>query len=231
VGLREKISRFLLDRPAIAGGVAGLVLASVTLTDLFHDILVHGWEYAKEPTEIFVYFGFPVSTGLLVTKLLRLRKLSLIDSLTEVFNCKTFYQALELEISRAKRHLRPVSLLVIDLDNFKGVNDQHGHLAGDGVLKQVAQAIKGCLRQEDWVCRYGGDEFAVILPGVGEEEGEGIAQRIKDYLEQRSLFGVTVSIGVATTRTDLTERILVHKADQAMYEAKRLGKNRVCVAT
>lgn len=164
--------------------------------------------------------------------------LSQLDSLTEVHNRRSFEELLEAEISRSDRFRRPLSLLMIDLDQLKVINDNFGHQAGDAVLKQVAWTLKRSVRNIDVVARYGGDEFAIILVETGKTDAISTANRlgslmgvpgfkesVEDGAAQRT---VTVSIGVASYPTDAgSTDELVRKADQALYEAKASGGNRV----
>jgi diguanylate cyclase (GGDEF)-like protein len=165
--------------------------------------------------------------------------LSQIDGLTELYNYRTFQELLEAELARSERYLRPLSLLMIDLDDLKVYNDTVGHPAGDAVLKEVAWELKKSLRNCDVVARYGGDEFAIILVETDKTDAISIANRLGSLVEEAScehddVFPhktSTISIGVASYPTDAEERReLVAKADQALYEAKTLGGNLVKAA-
>jgi diguanylate cyclase (GGDEF)-like protein len=161
-------------------------------------------------------------------------QLSITDGLTQVGNRKFFDETLEREFSRARRHGRPVSVLVVDIDHFKQVNDTHGHLTGDFVLRQVADAMKQRIRRDEILARYGGEEFAIL---VAETELAGAAQLAEDLraavetreiVFQETRIAVTVSIGCAElSPDDKTASDLFQRADEKLYAAKRGGRNRV----
>jgi len=157
--------------------------------------------------------------------------LSLRDGLTGLFNHTYFYQQINLEVKRYVRYGALVSLVLIDIDDFKEVNDTYGHQEGDRILAAMARNLKRAARAPDICCRYGGEEFAVILPLTDVHEAGVIANRLNEKLVERLPDGrtVTVSIGVASCDKSGTYRELVEKADSALYQAKRSGKNRVVV--
>lgn len=162
----------------------------------------------------------------------RLIELSITDDLTGLYNARYFYRRLEEEIARSRRYGRPLSLLFIDLDDFKRFNDTYGHLAGDRVLRKVARVLKESLRENDSAYRYGGEEFVIILPETGAEEGCVAAERVRRRIEDCSFRGeekvkVTASVGVVEYREGDAIEDFVRRADQAMYRAKAEGKNRV----
>ncbi len=151
-----------------------------------------------------------------------LRKLSITDSLTELYNQRHFYTRLEDEIIRAKRQRQHLALLLLDLDNFKCYNDEHGHLAGDEVLQQCGSIIKAQIRQGvDSGYRYGGDEFAVILIGAGSEICLNIGERIAKVFEKEC--GMAISMGHAVLSDDMTLESFIDEADKHLYKFK--GKN------
>ena len=134
----------------------------------------------------------------------RYRELSIIDDLTQLYNSRHFYQQLKMEIDRLDRHEHPLTLLLLDLDDFKAFNDTYGHIEGDQVLLRLGQVIKRCLRKADSAYRYGGEEFTIILPMTTSEEGIVIAERIREELKKENFSPVsgkqvhlTVSIGLA----------------------------------
>jgi diguanylate cyclase (GGDEF)-like protein len=159
--------------------------------------------------------------------------LSMRDGLTGLFNHTYFYQQIDLEVRRYVRYGTIVSLILIDVDDFKMVNDTYGHREGDRILAAMAGTLMGVARDSDICCRYGGEEFAVILPMTDLNEAGLIAERLKIELAV-TLPGdrtVTVSIGVASCgEKKHNYQDLVEKADVALYQAKRSGKNRVVVA-
>jgi diguanylate cyclase (GGDEF)-like protein len=168
-------------------------------------------------------------------------KLAVTDPLTGTFNRRTFLELAEKEIARARRSKEPLSLVLFDLDHFKAVNDRYGHLAGDQVLKRFVEVAKMCLRQEDLLVRYGGEEFCLLLPQTDSADAAALAERIRGATEYSSFaikdgrserrINVTVSGGVAQLGGDLDEDIgaLIARADEAMYAAKEAGRNQIAV--
>ena len=159
-------------------------------------------------------------------------ELSLRDGLTGLFNHTFFYQQIDLEVRRYVRYGAIVSLVLIDIDDFKEVNDTYGHPEGDSILAAMGRTLMRVARDSDICCRYGGEEFAVILPLTDVHEAGVIANRLKMELAERLPDGrtVTVSIGVVSCgKKTGTYRDLVEKADAALYQVKRSGKNRVVV--
>ncbi|HET6616339.1 MAG TPA: diguanylate cyclase, partial [Gemmatimonadota bacterium] len=156
------------------------------------------------------------------------------DPLTGLRNLRAFHQRLDTEIARSERELRPLSLLMIDIDYLKRVNDAFGHLAGDAVLRGIARILSDQVREVDFVARYGGEEFAIILTGAEIERAQKIAERICQAIAESKHadvgIPVTASIGLATYPYDATTpRDLVHQADQALYYSKYRGRNRITV--
>jgi diguanylate cyclase (GGDEF)-like protein len=152
------------------------------------------------------------------------------DALTNVLNARAFAERLGQELDRNRRYPRPLALLYMDLDNFKTINDTHGHQTGDAVLRLVADAMRSSVRAADVVGRLGGDEFAVLMPETDAPLADAAAKRLVASL--RNVFkgtpNVTASIGVVScTATDANTDDLLRRADQAMYDAKRMGKDRV----
>jgi diguanylate cyclase (GGDEF)-like protein len=161
------------------------------------------------------------------------KELSIRDGLTGLYNHRYFQERLVHEIGRADRFPENLSLVLIDVDNFKHLNDTYGHKAGDLILVSLAQLISGSLRRIDIVARYGGDEFAVLLLHTNEKGAKVLGEKIKRKVEQSQLkfegreLCVTVSLGIATsTENQPSMDALIEKADRALFEAKRLGKNR-----
>ncbi|HEX9860501.1 MAG TPA: sensor domain-containing diguanylate cyclase [Nitrospirota bacterium] len=160
-------------------------------------------------------------------------KLAITDGLTGLFNHRHFQEVLEREISRTLRYNDRFSLIIIDIDNFKQVNDKYGHQFGDQVLRKLSEILLSSCRDSDTVARYGGEEFAVILPKVDSSQATLTAQRIKKDIKARSAelmdgkMPLTVSIGIATCPADDKSRQgLIEKADKALYTAKARGKDR-----
>jgi diguanylate cyclase (GGDEF)-like protein len=162
---------------------------------------------------------------------------ALVDGLTGLANRRQCEEALRTEVSRSRRFGGPLSIVVGDLDDFKSVNDEHGHPVGDTVLREFARILERSVRDVDVAGRWGGEEFLLVLPGTDGEGAVRLAQRIRDYLEGRTLstpegvpVRITASFGVAEHRQHLEPEELVAAADSALYEAKRAGKNRVSLA-
>lgn len=163
------------------------------------------------------------------------QKLALIDPLTGAFNRRTFLELAEKEIARTRRARGSLSLIMLDLDHFKQMNDRNGHLAGDEVLKGVVAITLTCLRKEDFLVRYGGEEFCILLPSVAIDRAAVMAERIREAVEQARFsfkgraLSVTISIGVTTLSMEGNENVdtVVNRADEALYAAKKAGRNRV----
>ena len=159
---------------------------------------------------------------------------ALSDGLTGCPNRRSFEMQLERDLHMATRLRQPLSLIMLDVDNFKRVNDSHGHDAGDVALRMIADALRQELRGVDTAARYGGEEFAVILPQAGTEGALAVAERLRtcvERLEVPRVGHVTASLGIATFPLHAgTRDLLVMNADRALYEAKRTGRNRTCVS-
>ena len=160
----------------------------------------------------------------------QLARLVVQDPLTNVLNARAFVDRLGQELDRNRRYPRSLALMYMDLDNFKVINDTHGHQTGDAVLRLVADAMRSSVRQADVVGRLGGDEFAVLMPETDAQLADAASQRLIAGL--RAVFkgtpNVTASIGVVScTATDANTDDLLRRADQAMYDAKKSGKDRV----
>jgi diguanylate cyclase (GGDEF)-like protein len=157
------------------------------------------------------------------------RQLADTDALTGLHNRRMFHETLGREVARTQRYDRTLALLVLDLDDFKEVNDRYGHLAGDAVLAEVGERMRAVARSADIPCRIGGEEFAVILPESARAEAENVYQRLADAVSSRPLGNVGTirfSAGLAELRPDDDALSFFERADRALYEAKRTGKNR-----
>jgi diguanylate cyclase (GGDEF)-like protein len=158
----------------------------------------------------------------------QLEDLAIRDPLTLVYNARAFAERLGQELKRTRRYGRPLSVLYLDLDDFKRVNDSHGHQTGDAVLKLVADAIRRAVRQADVVGRLGGDEFAVLMPETDGDLADAAATRLAKELRDafKGTPAVTASVGVVScTRAEAGVDEVLRQADQAMYQAKRKGKD------
>lgn len=167
----------------------------------------------------------------------RYEQLSRTDALTRLHNSRHYYEQLELELERAQRYARDLSLLFLDIDDFKAYNDAYGHVAGDKVLKALGSVIRTNLRENDSGYRYGGEEFTVILPETSPEEALVVAERIRagfseiGFDQPGGSARKTLSVGVTSIRPGDDAQALTKRADKAMYQAKLEGKNTSWVAT
>jgi len=160
--------------------------------------------------------------------------LTIVDGLTGVNNKRYFLEYLEREMGRCHRYGRPLTLMMFDIDFFKKINDVHGHLAGDYVLRELAQTVKRLVRKEQCFARYGGEEFALVVPEDGIEKARIFAEKIRRTIEEKHFtfenqdIPVTLSIGVADMTQDMTDPLpFIKVADANLYKAKKTGRNRV----
>ncbi len=162
-------------------------------------------------------------------------RLTIVDGLTQAYNKRYLSEALEREIVRGRRHGRSLCVLMFDIDHFKRINDVHGHLAGDHVLKEVARLIQSRIRRDEVFARYGGEEFCILLPETplegAVELGERLRQHVADhtFVFQQDKIRVTISLGCALMgEEDRSAAELLQRADDRLYQAKNTGRNRVC---
>jgi len=168
-----------------------------------------------------------------------LERENITDPLIGIYNRRYLDRRLEEEVARARRYGHPLSMLMLDVDHFKRINDEHGHQAGDGVLRFLGELIMGAVRGPDVVARYGGEELVVISPEIARERALALAERLRTHIEahefvvtsesaSRTAIPFTVSIGVATLDSGIPDALaLVRCADDALYAAKSAGRNRV----
>jgi two-component system, cell cycle response regulator len=162
-------------------------------------------------------------------------RLTIIDALTDIHNKRYLLEFLDRELSRSARYGRPLALIMFDLDRFKTINDELGHLGGDFTLRELAGLVKACVRKEELYARYGGEEFAIVLPETPHEGAVAVAERIRSMVEKHvfqyegKTYPVTISMGLATTNGDatLTPHELLRQADEKLFTAKHQGRNRV----
>ena len=176
---------------------------------------------------------FPLRNALLYRSALQS---ALRDPLTDTGNRIAMNQALQREIDLARRSLQPLSVLMLDIDHFKHINDRHGHATGDEVLKAVAAALKSSLRNIDMVFRYGGEEFLVLLTNTGREAAQMVGERLRlavlglQYLQEGQALELSISLGCATLLPGESVESLQRRADNALYVSKREGRNRLSMA-
>jgi len=221
-----------------------VITAFATIEDAVTCMKAGAWEFIIKP---FNFGQIKIAIKkVLETKRLQIlarerelyEKLSYSDELTGLANYRYFQKALQKETERARRYKRPLSLMMLDIDNFKNCNDAYGHLAGDMALKQIAYLIKKNTRGCDFVARYGGEEFTVLLPETSIEETQVVADRIRDSIETavlktdngQTIRNLTITIGISSfPDKSFDQKELVHTADLALYQGKVAGKNRVVV--
>ncbi|HZO08515.1 MAG TPA: diguanylate cyclase [Myxococcota bacterium] len=169
----------------------------------------------------------------------RAKERAFIDDVTEVYNARFLLQATDREVQRAERYAKELCVVFLDLDRFKSVNDQHGHLVGSQVLRRLSQVLRECIRQVDTLARYGGDEFTILLADTALDDGLHISERIRRTVAETAFesgggppIRLTISIGVAAYPLHGRDRTaLLDAADKAMYRAKSRGRNCVCSAS
>lgn len=187
--------------------------------------------FTEEELELVVLIAAHVSLAL---ESHRLYELSVLDGLTNIYNRRYLDQRLSQELADSRRHSKPLTLALLDLDHFKQLNDTYGHQAGDQVLCDLTGMVSAELRQHDILARYGGEEFALILAGTSKEDGLLLGERLRssvaehEFLYKEERLPVTMSMGLATFPEDADDRMdLLRAADKALYRAKESGRNRV----
>jgi diguanylate cyclase (GGDEF)-like protein len=162
-------------------------------------------------------------------------RMTIIDGLTQIHNKRYLLEALEREMIRGRRHERDLAILLFDIDHFKRINDVHGHLAGDFVLKELARIVQSRIRRDEVFARYGGEEFAIILPETSLGGAIALAETLRSkvaehlFVFQADSIKVTISVGTALLHeSDRTANDLIKRADEKLYMAKNSGRNRVC---
>ncbi|MCP4446147.1 MAG: diguanylate cyclase [Myxococcales bacterium] len=183
-------------------------------------------------------FKFLSGTGIETSYHEEIYRMTIVDGLTGAHNKRYFLEFLEREIARCSRYGRPLSLIMFDIDRFKAVNDTHGHLTGDYVLKELCRMLLGRTRKEELLARYGGEEFACVLPETGHAGAMAFAEQIRTLTDSTPFeyegdsFQITISLGVTTLNNDggdliVEPSVLIKEADENLYAAKNGGRNRV----
>lgn len=237
--MRRRLRYALIGAALALGAPAGLLALRAARARQVPDAGFLAGELAREPY-LYLYLLLSTATVLalfgfrLGRQADQLEQLSNLDPLTALLNLRAFLERLTIECARASRYRQPLSLLLIDIDCLKEVNDRLGHQAGDAALRAVATAVRYGSRASDSAARWGGDEFAVIAPNTGAEAAQRMAERIRELAAQGPVgdpnAAVTVSVGAATWPGDAGECVpgaLKEQADALLYEAKRSGRNRV----
>jgi diguanylate cyclase (GGDEF)-like protein len=184
-------------------------------------------EKPVDPDRLLVTVSRAVEKGLMLRELVRLART---DGLTGLYNQRYFHEILDREVRRCRRQDRPLTLVLVDVDSFKGFNDRHGHLAGDECLVRIATCLReACRRDIDMVFRYGGDEFVIVLPEAGHDIAREVCERVRERVQALGADGISVSLGVAGLEEEEDARVFIRHADEAMYLAKQLGGDRSVV--
>ncbi|WP_022856033.1 GGDEF domain-containing protein [Thermodesulfobacterium thermophilum] len=206
-----------------------LSLAEKTLYEIVDDLIRIPIEKIELKAKLYILLRTRLYTLILEQETVK-------DPLTGAYNKRFFYKMLENSFEDFKRYEKKFSIIFIDIDNFKKINDQYGHITGDLVLKTLVMIIKKNLRKNDLVFRFGGEEFVVLLAETDAQQAIEIAERIREAVAKEQIeinpnqtLSITISCGVAAINKDIvTPQDLIEIADNAMYKAKKEGKNRVC---
>ncbi|HEV2591539.1 MAG TPA: sensor domain-containing diguanylate cyclase [Gaiellaceae bacterium] len=235
LGFRYRIDDAAAESPLVRSGLALPVRSDGTPVGTLSAFSRTGEGLAEtqlEDLERLAYRAGPALEN--ARRYLEARALADLDALTGLHNRRYFHETLAREVGRARRYARQLALIVFDLDDFKAINDQIGHLSGDAVLAEVAERMMSVVRAADVACRVGGDEFGVVLPESQAADGELLASRIAHAISHRPLGKagtLFISAGVAEMRETDDAVELFERADQALYRAKQLGKARTVAAS
>lgn len=232
-GVATNNAQFIQDPNTMPAGEAGDAIRELlsNVRKQIADVVEHGRAFEDKLTE------YSSEITELTRQLEQSKKAAMLDPITGIGNRRRFEETLKAVLSHITEFNEKVSVLLADVDNFKTVNDTLGHNVGDQVLRLVASNFVSNLKGSDVVARWGGDEFAAILPNTSLENAQTVAETVRKSIGSRSLKNsqtgetmgkVTLSIGVSTFREGDNAHKLIFRADQALYEAKRLGRNRTC---
>ena len=225
--------------------VSGIVVLSLSISGVlpYNSMTFNGWSIGTALESILLAFALSDRIKLLQEeredlqrRRYELEELSVTDELTRLYNSRYFFRRLDMLAATYSNSGDRVSCIMLDVDDFKHVNDAYGHPEGDKVLQRLGQVIRDCIRDSDIGCRYGGEEFAVILPNSGLESARAVAERVRKTFEEQKinlrsdLVHITLSAGAAQLREGEDPRKMLKRADEALYRAKRAGKNRTEVA-
>ncbi len=222
----------------LVGRRAGIIMACVSALSYFttEELVAHFdahplLPYLNATTRLCAFLFVACFISALRRSLEHERELARTDDLTGLLNRRSFMEVAHQEINRARRFRHPFTVAYMDVDNFKTVNDQHGHSTGDAVLREVAQTIKQNLREIDVIARLGGDEFVILMPETNDAAAEAVVGRMQQQITTvvaRGGWPISLSIGVVTwTTPPRTVDFMLKRADDAMYAVKNSGKNRV----
>jgi diguanylate cyclase (GGDEF)-like protein len=230
----------VVDSLLVGQAAREILVAPVTFKSVPLGAIILATPTQFEPDADKLLEQFRTDLGLAINNALahdRLERLAAVDPLTDAYNRRFGLARLSEEFSRAVRAENPLGVLMLDLDHFKLINDTHGHLAGDRVLRAVAKTCRRVIREGDVLVRYGGEEFLVILPGAGAADVRDIGERVRRAVGETTVpegdqrIAVTVSVGGATYRDAVdAPEVLIAQADSALYDAKGSGRNRLVMA-
>jgi diguanylate cyclase (GGDEF)-like protein len=232
-----------IEPPPITADARSLPVAmraSGVVVGLLHIVRSHGAPLVDDDRKLAELVAAEAAAAIHNARLYeQTQRLAVTDPLTNLSNHRSFRDSLALEIARASRLGYALGLLMIDVDNFKRVNDTFGHPVGDDVLRDIADVLRSNLRQTDVAARYGGEEFAIVLPGLGPRGVEAVGEKLRRAVkslqpliaEGAAPFQISISVGgVSASHPNLNAVDLIRVADSALYAAKRRGRDAVCVA-